>query len=438
MKSEDKKGGISGNSRDSEIAELLATAERLAKGQRLHEAQHVFAQAERIQPHHPLVLREKGRQLLLTGDAAGALRFFRPLVQIAPRQVDHWMSLAAALRRLQLWEEEMAALDKALALNPTHLVVLLQKGALLELMGKQRTAAIVYIHALETLSPQAELPAPIASHVAHARHVVRQNADELAKALEVRLAAICAAHSAEVSERLRFDRCFERVIGRRKIYWPEPTGTLFPYLNNHEFYPRELFPWLEALESSSHQIRNELVYILQSEQAEIHPYISYPAGVPLNQWKELNHSRRWGAYFLWNQGVRLDSHMDRCPLTATALASLPQVDIPGRGPTAFFSVLEPQTHIPPHCGVTNTRLTVHLPLIVPSRCRFRVGGETREWREGEAWVFDDTIEHEAWNDAEIPRAILILDVWHPQLTELERDLVREMTVVTQEFNDSDQ
>lgn len=434
MKSQDVQG-ISGSGQDAQVADLLAAAERFAKEQRLHEARQAFAQAERLQPHHPLVLREKGRQLLLTGDASGALQFFRQLVQVAPLQLDHWMSLAAALRRLNLLEEEMAALEKALALNPTHLVVLLQKGALLELMGKPRTAANVYIHALETAPPQAQLPAPIAAHLTHARNFVRQNSDGLANALEARLATVCAAHSAGASERLRFDRCLDRVLGRRKIYWPEPTSTLFPYLSNYEFYPRELFPWLEALEASSHDIRDELVKVLEGEQAEIHPYISYPAGVPLNQWKELNHSRRWGAYFLWNQGLRLASHMDRCPRTSAALAALPQVDIPGRGPTAFFSVLEPHTHIPAHCGVTNTRLTVHLPLILPGRCRFRVGGETREWREGEAWVFDDTIEHEAWNDADLPRAILILDVWHPQLTALERDLVREMIVATQEFID---
>jgi aspartyl/asparaginyl beta-hydroxylase (cupin superfamily) len=76
-----------------------------------------------------------------------------------------------------------------------------------------------------------------------------------------------------------------------------------------------------------------------------------------------------------------------------------------------------------------------LPLIVPPGCRFRVGGETREWQAGSAWVFDDTIEHEAWNDSDAPRAILIFDVWNPQLSALERDLVRETTQVLAEYNE---
>ena len=177
--------------------------------------------------------------------------------------------------------------------------------------------------------------------------------------------------------------------------------------------------------------------MLATDQDGMVPYISYEDGLPLNQWKELNHSRRWGAYFLWNEGRREEAHLERCPRTAAALRELPQVDVPGRGPTAFFSVLDARTTIPPHTGVTNTRLTVHLPLVVPEGCRFRVGGEMRGWRVGSGWVFDDTIEHEAWNDSNMPRAILIFDVWNPQLTPLERELVREATVVLAEYSDAE-
>jgi aspartyl/asparaginyl beta-hydroxylase (cupin superfamily) len=72
-------------------------------------------------------------------------------------------------------------------------------------------------------------------------------------------------------------------------------------------------------------------------------------------------------------------------------------------------------------------LIVHLPLIVPDGCWFRVGAERREWRSGEAFVFDDTIEHEAWNGSGAPRAVLILDIWSPFLSDAERELVRVAT-----------
>src|SRR5690606_27761757 len=108
--------------------------------------------------------------------------------------------------------------------------------------------------------------------------------------------------------------------------------------------------------------------------------------------------------------------LDRCPETAAALAATPSAHIPGRAPSAFFSMLRPHTRIPPHTGVTHTRAIIHLPLIVPPHCGLRVGGETREWVEGRPFAFDDTIEHEAWNESDSLRAIPIFDVWNPHLS----------------------
>jgi aspartyl/asparaginyl beta-hydroxylase (cupin superfamily) len=203
----------------------------------------------------------------------------------------------------------------------------------------------------------------------------------------------------------------------------------FPEIPAVEFFDRADFPWLDAIEAATDDIRQELTNVLISDRAGLQAYIDYPSGVPLDQWKELNRSRRWSAYFLWNQSVAQPSHIARCPKTSAVLGLAPRCDVAARAPTAFFSILDAKTTIPAHVGVTNTRVTVHLPLIVPPGCRFRVGGTTREWVEGKAWVFDDTIEHEAWNDSETPRAILIFDVWNPFLSEAERDMVRAATEV---------
>jgi len=344
-----------------------------------------------------------------------------------------WLSLAAALRTLGRHEAELNALERALALDPTHLVVLLQKGALLDLMHKPRSAAAVYGHALQALAPGTPLPAPIEAHVRHAEKRVRENAATLAAVIDKRLGALRGKEPG--AAQMRFDRCLDRILGRRRIYVPEPSYMLFPYLRNYEFFDREFFPWLAAVEAATDSIREELVAALSTDQSGIEPYIAFKEGLPLRQWKELNQSRRWSAYFLWNQGRLEETHLKRCPHTAAALAQVPQVDIPGRGPTAFFSILDARTKIPAHSGVTNTRATVHLPLIVPPGCGFRVGGETREWRVGTGWVFDDTIEHEAWNDSDAPRAILIFDVWNPELTLLERELVREATVALAQYHE---
>jgi aspartate beta-hydroxylase len=383
--------------------------------------------------HHPNELHERARRLLASGDSATALGLLEQVVALAPRHLPFWLSLAAALRALGRHDAELNALERALALDPTHLVVLLQKGALLDLMHKPRSAAAVYGHALQTLVPGTQLPAPIEAHVRHAEKRVRENAVTLAAVIDKHLGALRS--SEPKAAQMRFDRCLDRILGRRRIYVPEPSYMLFPYLRNYEFFDRELFPWLPAVEAATESIREELVAALNADQSGIEPYIAFKEGLPLRQWKELNHSRRWSAYFLWNQGRLEQAHLARCPRTAAVLAQVPQVDIPGRGPTAFFSILDAHTKIPAHSGVTNTRVTVHLPLIVPPGCGFRVGGETREWRVGTGWVFDDTIEHEAWNDSDAPRAILIFDVWNPELTLLERDLVREATLALAQYHE---
>ncbi len=104
-------------------------------------------------------------------------------------------------------------------------------------------------------------------------------------------------------------------------------------------------------------------------------------------------------------------------------------------PAAMFSVLRANTRIPPHTGVANVRLVVHLPLVVPPGCGFRVGNETREWKVGEAWVFDDTIEHEAWNDSDEDRVVLIFDIWNPRLSASERSMIAEVMSAMDRFNE---
>ncbi len=210
----------------------------------------------------------------------------------------------------------------------------------------------------------------------------------------------------------------------------------YPRLPAIPFFDRALFPWLTELEAATPVIRDELETLLEQSGTEnFAPYIEYPPGAPLNQWKELNHSRRWSSFFLWRDGERQDEACARCPRTTEVLESLPMARQSGYAPTAMFSALDANTTIPPHTGSTNTRAIVHLPLVLPGVCRFRVGNVTREWRMNEAWVFDDTIEHEAWNDTPELRVIFIFDVWNPYLSEAERELVAAMMSARAEFHD---
>lgn len=109
--------------------------------------------------------------------------------------------------------------------------------------------------------------------------------------------------------------------------------------------------------------------------------------------------------------------------------------ISGLCPNAMFSALAPRTRIPPHHGETNARVIVHLPLVVPPGCRYRVGYDECDWEVGRILAFDDTLEHEARNDGDELRVVLIFDVWNPALSPAEQRLVDAMVEAARGFGD---
>jgi aspartyl/asparaginyl beta-hydroxylase (cupin superfamily) len=261
----------------------------------------------------------------------------------------------------------------------------------------------------------------------HARDQVARQRAAFAATVEEGLAD--ARHHLPAEDRRRFDACIDHVLGRRQIYANQCAGLHFPFLPAEEFFERRHFPWLDEIEAKTGLIRAELEALLAADRSSILPYVAMEPGTPANKWSPLDRSLDWGALHLWKDGRRDEAACALAPRTAAAVEALPLVDLPGRTPTIFFSLLRPGTHLPPHTGVSNARTIIHLPLIVPPGCAFRVGGQTREWEEGRAWAFDDTIEHEAWNRSDKVRAILIFDVWNPYIEEAERDLLRHFFAI---------
>ena len=119
-------------------------------------------------------------------------------------------------------------------------------------------------------------------------------------------------------------------------------------------------------------------------------------------------------------GSRVEENCLLCPETTNLLESLDLVTAQGHAPEAFFSVLQPGTHIPPHYGLANTKLVIHLAIDIPGQCAIKVGGEVRGWEAGKCIVFDDSFAHEAWNRSDQTRVVLITEVWNPSLSELEK------------------
>jgi aspartate beta-hydroxylase len=412
---------------DASIIRVLQASKAEEAAGRMPESDQLLARLAQQAPSHPAVLNELGVRMLARGQAEQAHALFVRATNADRKHPSLWANLASSLKALGRRAEEMDAIEKALELEPRHLSALLQKGAYLEQSGDSRNAARAYQNALACIAPGAEAPAAIRDALARAKSLVDADLAALTAVLEAPLAAIRARHGGKSQRRV--DLCLDTLMGKRKTYHSEPTWMYFPQLPAIEFFERSDFPWLDAIEAASDEIRAELLRVLVADREGLQPYIDFPASMPLDQWRGLNRSRSWSAYFLWNQGEPNAGHLARCPVAARVIETAPRPRITSRAPTAFFSILDAGVRIPAHTGVTNTRLTVHLPLIVPPGCGFRVGATTREWVAGKAWVFDDTIEHEAWNPSDTPRAILIFDIWNPLLTAAERDLIQTATEV---------
>jgi aspartate beta-hydroxylase len=376
----------------------------------------------------------KGRADLAVqrGDLPAARAALERAVALDQGSVELWMGLAGCCRALGDIAAAGASIEAALRVEPRSFIALLMKASLLERAGEARAAALAYGVALTQAPPAERLDPATRAALARARAVHAAHNAELEQALKDAARRELGAKAS--GDLARADAFAERLVGKRRVYHQEPVQFHYPGLPEIEFWDRGEFPWLEALEAASDDIREELVTILREDSDQIAPYVNYPDGVPLDQWTELNRSLRWGAFHLYYDGREVAWNAKRAPKTMAALAQVPQPALAGRSPAAMFSVLQPRTRIPPHTGIANVRLVTHLALVVPEGCGFRVGSETRQWKEGEAWVFDDTIEHEAWNDSDLPRTILICDTWNPRLSEDERHTVAALMAAMDAFN----
>ena len=365
-------------------------------------------------------LQNEADAALGAGDVARALRLLEEAVRQAEASPELWIKLSAMRRASGDAAGALKAVERALALVPLDFTALLSRAFLLERLGDVR-AGEAFGHAIAQEPSEDRIPTSMRRAVERAR----QKAADHRKEMEGRLTLAIPSILGE-SERWRVERFVSNASRRTRHFHQEPTDFHYPGLPEIEFHDRGQFPGLDAVEAATQSIRREFDALIAAEAAEMVPYIQYPDHVPLAQWAELNKNSAWTAIHLLQNGRRVEANARHCRETMDVLAKLSQPKVPGASPNAMFSLLAPRTRIPPHTGVANTRLVCHLPLIVPSDCRFRVGATTREWEVGKAFVFDDTIEHEAWNDSGELRVVMIFDLWPPALGPSEREAVADV------------
>lgn len=413
------------------IPSLAQAANAAASQGRWNEAEQLWRRVLAVDPRHPQALYSLGVHAFKRGQLAEAHGLLQAANAAAPREPAVAMSLSVVLREMGDAAGELRAIEASLVADPYFLPGLLAKAAHLQRQGKLRAAASVYRNALSVVPQEAQWPAPLRPQLQQGRELVEKVGREMSAFLAERIGTRAAALTPAEAERWREAGA---IMSGQSAPYPSVCSRLqVPRLPAIPFFDRADFDWVPEVESRTEAIIGEMRAAMAEDETGFRPYVAYEAGVPVNQWQELNHSRRWSSYFLWQHGKPVAERLARCPETARALEAVDMADIGGLCPNAMFSALAPHTHIPPHHGETNARLVVHLPLVVPDHCLYRVGHERRRWNVGELLIFDDSIEHEARNDSDELRVVLIFDVWNPLLSMAERDMVRALSAASAEF-----
>lgn len=196
---------------------------------------------------------------------------------------------------------------------------------------------------------------------------------------------------------------------KRYIFRPWLLGigrAIVPFspVGNVPVFSNSTFPWTALLEEHWPLIRKELdqilIYndVLPNLQDIQHEQIS------------ITTDNKWKTFFLYGFGQKAEQNCVKCPHTTAVLEQIPNLL------TAFFSILHPHKHIIPHKGLFKGIIRSHLGVIIPGKkgeCRMRLGNQMLLWKEGEAFVFDDTYTHEVWNDSDNIRVVLLIDIKRP-------------------------
>ena len=356
----------------------------------------------------------------------------------AQNEIDVEAELIAAARLLEQGRapEVVAICERVLAYRPKAFIGRLYYGHALEILKRPYEATANYYRAINDaqrrgrwLSPETTL-STLQELVVHAMKFVDAQRRRL---FEEALAPMRARAPNELA---RVDNALSIYLLEAKAPYTNdkqrPKFLYVPGLPTQAYFARALFPWYETLERETETIRGELLGLL-GESGNFEPFLKFDSQDQVPRYLG-GEKPNWNAFFFYRHGKRYDENCARCPKTTAIVESLPLVRIAEHAPEICFSILTPDSHILPHHGSTNARLVTHLPLIVPPDCAIVVGGEKHVWEEGRCITFDDTFEHEAWNRSDKTRAVLILDVWNPHLTAIEREALTSLIAAIRSFN----
>lgn len=380
------------------------------------------------------------------GDTARA----RECVDAAARHAPDVAAVALQRAQLQLGADEPReaadTLAALLARQPKQYVGWLLLGQAFEMAGRHDLALRAWSQGLRLGQAAGQLMGMASTPPAFRpviQHIIEQVNTQLYAPVIAGFERMRAQFGA--GELKRLEHALAVYLGARqdapKNPHQKPKFLYFPGLPEGPYHDPFLHPWTDRLVDSFDAIRAEALAVLEAD-AGIEEFLQFAPGQSRAGYLGgAGGKPSWDAFFFYRHGVRYDDNHARCPVTSTLLENIELCEVAGQAPEVCFSVLQPGTDIMPHHGATNTRLVLHLPLLVPPGCALNVrGGGEHAWRERVPMMFDDTFEHEAWNRSDRPRVILLMDCWNPHLSAVERIATRhvvELISVAENFTAAD-
>ncbi len=428
----------------SNLQERLGQAHQLARDGDVIRAELQYLEILKLWPTDPETLSAVADLALRRDDGARAIEFLQRAIQAQPKDLPLAMRYAETLASLQHTAQAVKVLETLLAGTPGFYPGWLLLGCLRDASGDGSGALRAWYQAVTRSQGAGQwldtdtTPPHLINRVAHAVERVRTGCRELLFNSYEKLRQEVGAGKLD-----RVDRALTGYLGE----WDaspmdarqRPKVFHFPGLPVAPYHDPFLHSWAQQLQSSFTEIRAEALLVWQEDQ-RFGDFLEHPPGAKVQDYLQGDGPRpSWEAFFFYRHGRRFDANHLRCPRTSEVLESIELCRIAGQAPEICFSVLSPGSHIMPHYGVTNTRLVMHLPLIVPNDCALNlIDAGQHVWQEGKLMMFDDTFQHEAWNRSDKTRIILLMDCWNPHLTQDERLAVKHLIEAISDFQNLDQ
>ena len=423
---------------DRRIDSLLRRAQDAIARRHLDDAEKIYGAVIEIDPDHTAALTFLASRMLESGRAAAALAHYKRLTTLHAADPILLTGLGRAYFEGGNPAEAKRAFIEALSLAPSAFIARFRLAQAYMQLGDHYLALVHFYRAIGDAQRQGRWLNDATTHPT-LRRAVRAAMTFVDQGRFRMYSEILDALRQEfgADQLTRVDKALRIYLHLQPPDYSDqrqqPAFLFFPDLPTLPYIEKAAMPWLEELEAGASAVRQEMLEV-HDAHCGFEPFLRFHDEKEARAYLRGDRGPgNWNAYFFYRHGEHYVENASRCPETSALLNCLPLLKIPKHGPEICFSVLTAGSHILPHRGVTNTRVVVHLPLLIPENAALVVGGEKHVWKFGQAVAFDDTFEHEAWNRSAQNRVILLMDAWNPYLTEVERIALQRLVVAIEEF-----